>query len=70
MRNAEIAILKIFLKRYFSIIIKLFLLSNKMYIKTPIQVDIEVDMGIIINPISLKKLKLIIIFDNTTKKDM
>jgi hypothetical protein len=36
---------------------------------TPAHVDIEVEIGIMIKPISLKKLKLIITFKKTMKRD-
>ena len=62
-------IFKIFFKSVFSITRYLFLLNKIKYTKTPNHVDAEVEIGIIMKPISLKKLKLIVIFKNTIKSD-
>ena len=49
---------------------KLFFLKKYKKIKTPIQVEKEVAIGIIKNPILLKKLKLIATFKKTIKEEI
>ena len=66
----EINIFKILFINSFLILMNFFL--NKIYKnnKTPIQVEIEVAMGIIKNPIWLKKLILINIFRKTINAEI
>ena len=69
-KKTENIILKIFLEKFLFTNKELLLFNKIKYTSTPIHVDTEVAIGIIVNPISLKKIKLIPIFKKTTRLEI